>query len=733
LRYIILCVFLLNLTLLFSYSESYATSPSFPLQGIHDINDEPFMLHPNASNNGEITTWQNETLQFPIEENLTNCNLIGYIPPSYFSTYRDFRDYSYYAIQGHLPYSPYNIEHVTYTSDGNKVNGTIYLTPSINNPKHDSVLASLEWIDFLIIDLRPDTNLTINALVDKVKNAAILPYNMSISGSNITTLDNKYQIGNLTYKKPREIPGIDTSYQSILTIANHKGYVITYQGNNSSRMTNQNIEYFLDFLISSDYHDPSHFKDQNLMLSNLVSFQPQNLKNNTAVDPIIRAFPTNRTYELGLYAKLPSQGTDTNNYFPGLYWETLSFWMTTSYESAYNAHESIENVIVWNNTSSNWDDIIRRQPSSFPSKFVTEEHTSHNHTNFSKPGSNYVNFQTNLSLLNYPDRYNILFYINSYFLNPFGRVCALSDVSDTALVPPPEFNITASPSSFKMIPGDVKNVRFLVKSNTQENFTISFTPISRLSGIEAKFTPSRVAVPSTGEGSSDLSLIASENVPIGTQTLPIDIHMVFNYKAFVMSRNGSVTNPSSTIITKRIPITINVMQPEFNITSIPSSLEMRPGDKKNVEIQLNSGTNLYSNSTFVATNGTDIHSSFVPKATNVPRLGIVSSTLQVNVDPDAKVRPNSLPYSVTFTTIDPTHNSLSHSLTRNLTLSVTVLPPLTLEEYLEMAAKSFTSLNSIWVFIAAIGAVVSSLITRIYTQKKGGKNNRNTKMDDYGE
>ena len=61
--------------------------------------------------------------------------------------------------------------------------------------------------------------------------------------------------------------------------------------------------------------------------------------------------------------------------------------------------------------------------------------------------------QQTLVDVNYPDKFKILFYTKYDYIKD-RRYFILVDISDWGLVPPPEFNVTASPPSLDLKPNE---------------------------------------------------------------------------------------------------------------------------------------------------------------------------------------------------------------------------------------------------------------------------------------
>ena len=63
-------------------------------------------------------------------------------------------------------------------------------------------------------------------------------------------------------------------------------------------------------------------------------------------------------------------------------------------------------------------------------------------------------------------------------------------------------------------------------------------------------------------------------------------------------------------------------------------------------------------------------------------------------------------------------NNKIETISKNLTLNVTVLPPLGIFDSLQMTVNWISPINSIWTFITAAGEVIVSFIIKRYSKKK---------------
>ena len=186
-------------------------------------------------------------------------------------------------------------------------------------------------------------------------------------------------------------------------------------------------------------------------------------------------------------------------------------------------------------------------------------------------------------------------------------------------------------------------------------------------------------------------------------------------------------------------ISVAAPPPEFSISFSPSALELKPSswldnDEKSVQLKIQSRTNLDSNALFILpnnrtigiqTNLTSRQLSLLPEDTS-------STTLKVKALGVQPEQSYPVSYSIPIVTnitfpqnftadIGQKYTFDSNriaTITKNSTLSITVLPPLGIFDYLQMTANWLSPINSIWTFITAAGVVIVPFIIRKYTKKK---------------
>jgi hypothetical protein len=409
-------------------------------------------------------------------------------------------------------------------------------------------------------------------------------------------------------------------------------------------------------------------------------------------------------------------------------WQDMKFSMLISTDSAFGESSSYYYDIDWNNTSLAWDKQFQERglgPSEWG--FYKTLFEAHNSTDFFSEYKNYINFDLDLKYMNYPETFKVLFYTHNYYIKD-GRFCKTSDISDWGLVPPPQLNITASPASLDMKPGDEKDMTLSIRSNTAENHFLDFLHRNTDFDLSVTLPPSR-EVPISGETVTTLKINASEDAQAGSRHFPIYIDATFPSEATAVALNETFINPTNTILSKEFRLTVNVLPPEFNITTSQSSLDLRPGDEKDIIVQITSDADIGPPVRFKAENPApnSILVSFLPNVTYMDPLGTTTSTMHIEVLENATAKPYSF-------------HIVGHIEGYNATrtdFTLTVLPPLTPEEkwqnQMQNLADFLSPVNSIWTFITAIGAVMVPLVLRRFSKKHERNKKKDKKIDDYSD
>ncbi len=113
----------------------------------------------------------------------------------------------------------------------------------------------------------------------------------------------------------------------------------------------------------------------------------------------------------------------------------------------------------------------------------------------------YLLFSFDLSDANFPKQYKAVFYVTDYLVKDH-HFCRLIDMTNWVIIPPPDFSMSASPSSVTLRPGEEKSIKLNIKGNSALESEAALTAINNYNGddIGLNFTPNRISVPASGAG-----------------------------------------------------------------------------------------------------------------------------------------------------------------------------------------------------------------------------------------
>jgi hypothetical protein len=183
---------------------------------------------------------------------------------------------------------------------------------------------------------------------------------------------------------------------------------------------------------------------------------------------------------------------------------------------------------------------------------------------------------------------------------------------------------------------------------------------------------------------------------------------------------------------------VYIPPPEFVISTSPSSVEVRPGEPKSIELQLKSNANIKSR-VFFSGNQTDqlkdkIKYNFSANNISVPLNAIVTSNLDIeaseNVKPDSYTLPISANISIiteakprrSGSTGEILYNPTDQILFETSNVTVTVLPPETLLDYinnvLDTWGEPVKELIGLITAIGSVGAAAFGIVRWFRTKQK---------------
>ncbi|WP_200821547.1 hypothetical protein [Bryocella elongata] len=206
----------------------------------------------------------------------------------------------------------------------------------------------------------------------------------------------------------------------------------------------------------------------------------------------------------------------------------------------------------------------------------------------------------------------------------------------TMIVPgPPDFGITASPSSQAVTPGNSANYTTSISAMNGFTSTVNLSVSGLPTGATASFTPTSV----TTSGSATLSVSTATTTPTGTYTL-------------------TVTGTSGTL-SHAATVTLVVATPDFSMSATPASQTVTPGNNATYTATIGA-LNGFTDTVNLSVSGLPAGATASFNPTSVAGSG--SSTLTVLT---ATTTPTGT-YTLTIAGID---GSLSHSATVTLIVS----------------------------------------------------------------
>jgi galactose oxidase-like protein/glyoxal oxidase-like protein len=224
-----------------------------------------------------------------------------------------------------------------------------------------------------------------------------------------------------------------------------------------------------------------------------------------------------------------------------------------------------------------------------------------------------------------PPGYYLLFIVNSS-----GVPSKASFVQVTPV--PPDFSVTASPSSQTVPPGGRTSYTVNVTPSGGYNRSVSFSVSGLPSGSNSSFNPTSVST----SGSSTLTVNTSSLTPMGT------------YSLTVRATDGTLTHTAQ----------VTLVVPGFSISASPSGQTVSRGSKTTYTVTV-ARTGSFSSTVNLTVSGLPKRTSASFNPTSVSGSGI--STLTITANRPAPVGNYPL-------TITGTSGSLTHSSTVNLTI-----------------------------------------------------------------
>ncbi len=203
-----------------------------------------------------------------------------------------------------------------------------------------------------------------------------------------------------------------------------------------------------------------------------------------------------------------------------------------------------------------------------------------------------------------------------------------------------------------------------------------------------------------------------------------------NYLGFFRISDVSMKGQNHCLLNDDSDNAMYVPIPEFTVSTSPSSVQLRPGDEKDVELKVNSTIHSTPRISFSTNQTHGIELNLIPKEEFLTPAAMTASFLHIKVLQNATFRYN-VPYTiqilpnVSFPKIDSnlvkgknSKMSATIPIPRSY-LTITVLPPLTLLEQIRNTWETWGSpISGFYTLIAAIAAGSSPWILRKIRQER---------------
>jgi hypothetical protein len=439
---------------------------------------------------------------------------------------------------------PPDIRSVSYISDGKILNASVWLSSPFKEPPLN------DTVDIFQEDLRitiSKTNLSLKEYVDRNRvNISHVIHPLFGIEENSTVIAGK-EAHKILYTDKRN----GLRVMQFWTIDSHKAFNVTYSAMPSEYddYYARNIRHMIDtFEIGTLHNEKSPQKQSKI---NFLKFEDHGIR---IEYPAHWKKQENENAESTIITfRSPFDDKREPSY------HETTFTMAIDVDSVHD--EGTDYRIIYSRVpndswTGNWSRQLQ-EISAHESIKVLEEHRIY--PNFNDREEPYIPFSFNLDKVNSPQQYKVVFYITDYFVIGH-RFCRLVDTTNWVIVPPPNFVMSASPSSVVMRPGEENNILVEIKgiANLQSEATLSIDNSRK--DLLTTLIPNRTSIPSSSSGTSNLHIKVFDNTTVGTPTpviLPLRAIITFptaitNRGGDTFSNNRSINLPESSNFTLTI-------------------------------------------------------------------------------------------------------------------------------------------------------------------------------------
>jgi hypothetical protein len=171
--------------------------------------------------------------------------------------------------------------------------------------------------------------------------------------------------------------------------------------------------------------------------------------------------------------------------------------------SVYGSRTSYTKDLRWTIANSTWIESFGERSLNFTDRTVNIK--SGNQTSY-QIGDNFVHLPVDLTLMNMPNQYNLIFNAQEGFIKN-GRLCAWWDTSNLVSAPPPRFSIIPETNSLSIGPGETKNIQIKVQSHTSIASNVNLDIIKNKNALfNLTLIPTKIFVPPNGSSSATMSI-----------------------------------------------------------------------------------------------------------------------------------------------------------------------------------------------------------------------------------
>jgi hypothetical protein len=560
-----------------STQDVAAQSPSFVRQEIVDDTLNDWLVWKGSSsplsNSSNITTHSGVVSELNTVQDISECRTLN---NSFFSP---------------------DIESVSYISDGNTLNATVWLTDPFEEP---SLSDRLDTFQENLKLSASKTNLSLEDYTNVKKGRIFDPLGESTIVENSTFISG-YPAYELVYDSKDSDESFNTDVNTlkvmqVWTIIDGNAYDFTYSAVEEKYseflpIIKQMIKSFTRESNGIDNND-----ENNSLLSSNQSMRQLADHSVYKGNGISIDYPKDwlvedkdRSEELSVII-FSSPFEDEQLDEPS--WREITYTLAVDIDSVHDAGTDYRVKILRtpndNNNgqpsmeSWNWTKQVQ-EVSAYDKIRVLEQ--AKNFTSFYKTGDPYILFSFDLNSVNAPRQYKAVFYITDYYVINH-RLCRLIDTTNWVIIPPPDFDISIKPtSSIVLRPNEERTVQLQIKGNsdlqseavltttTPDGSNTSITPVSGKNmnnsdksqgygndDISLQFTPEKVPVPPSGVGTSTVYIKALENATAKLYTFPITTNISF--PTSIMNRGGEIFNNSRSVnVMESANLTLTVLPP----------------------------------------------------------------------------------------------------------------------------------------------------------------------------